>query len=69
MAHGRASFRERVDELRAEGADEDAEDCLHDLLYSDDERVRLGAAQGLLRLLPKRRADDPDDDSDLDSGW
>jgi hypothetical protein len=61
-------FAALVDELRAAGADEDAVDTLRDLLYSENEQVRLGAARELLRLQPKRRAD-ADEDADLDSGW
>jgi hypothetical protein len=61
-------FAPLVDELRAAGADEDATDTLRDLLYSENEQVRLGAAREILRLQPKQRANE-DEDADLDTGW
>jgi hypothetical protein len=64
-------FREYVEECRETLTDEEPLDVLRELLTSPDERVRLSAAQTLVRLPSgePRRPGDEDADADLGSGW
>lgn len=61
-------FREYVEECRASLTDEEPLDILRELLRSSDERVRLSAAQTLVRL-PSAKVDAEGEDGDLLDGW
>jgi hypothetical protein len=63
-------FREYVEELRPKVANEpEAEAVLRDLLFSDNENIRLGAARELRRMPVSPSGSPDDDDDDLLTGW
>jgi hypothetical protein len=63
-------FRELVEEQRAAGVEEDANDVLLDLLHDPDSRVRLAAARELRRAPnPNPKLGDEYEDEDLGTGW
>jgi hypothetical protein len=66
---GVPGFSEYVQECHETLTDEEPLDVLHELLRSNDERVRLSAAQTLVRLPSDGGKPDADDDSDLLTGW
>lgn len=63
-------FAALVQSEREAGREMDAEDVLRDLLLSTDERVRLAAADRLIRLVPARAPDTDSTDDLLDpAAW